>query len=109
MNDTKYTLRYTSTFYNDLEQITLYIAKVLNNTKAANDLIDKVEVAIKSRLPVAEAFEPYQSKKERLHKYYRIYVKNYIIFYVVINVEDGGKIMELRRFLYNRQNFKKLL
>ena len=34
-----------------------------------------------------------------------IYVKNYVVYYVVI--DDGGqdKIMEVRRFLYNRQNF----
>ena len=41
----------------------------------------------------------YHSAKERQYPYYRIYVKNYVIFYVVI-----GDIMEVRRILYNRRN-----
>ena len=40
-------------------------------------------------------------------KYYRIYVKNYIVYYVVIDDEGPDKIIEIRRFLYNKQNQKK--
>ena len=58
------------------------------------------------RLPNAEAFEPYHSASERRYKYYRIYVKNYIVYYVVIDDEGSDKIMEVRRFLYNKQNQK---
>ena len=35
-------------------------------------------------------------------KYYRIYVKNYIVYYVVIDDEGPDKITEVRRFLYNK-------
>ncbi len=35
--------------------------------------------------------------------YYRIYVKNFTVYYVVIPMGDR-KIMEVRRFLYNRQD-----
>lgn len=76
MADIEYELRYLPLFYEDLEQKVLYIAETLQNQKAANDLIDAVEQAIIERLPVAEAFEPYCSVKERRYKYYRIYVKN---------------------------------
>jgi len=103
MTDTKYKLRYLPLFYEDLEQKVVYIAEKLQNEKAANDLIDVVERAILERLPMAEAFEPYHSLKERRYPYYRIYVKNFVIYYVVI--DDGkDKIMEVRRFLYNKQD-----
>lgn len=56
------------------------------------------------RLPVAESFEPYHSVRKRRYAYYRIYVDNYIIFYVVIDDNPNDLIMEVRRFLYNGQN-----
>ncbi len=108
MTEKKYKLRYLPLFYQDLEQKVTYIAEQLQNVKAANDLIDAVENAILQRQPVAEAFEPYHSLKERRYPYYRIYVKNYVIWYVVIN-DGSSKIMEIRRFLYNRQDMETLL
>ena len=50
----------------------------------------------------AEAFEPYSSAKERRYPYYRIPVKNYTIFYVVI-----GDTMEIRRIIYSRRDLDK--
>lgn len=103
MAEIQYELRYLPLFYEDLEQKVVYIAEILHNEKAANDLLDAVENAIMERLPVAEAFEPYQSVKERRYNYYRIYVKNFVIYYVVIDDVGSKKIMEVRRFLYNKQ------
>ena len=100
----KYRLSYLPLFYEDLDEKVTYIAEKLNNPKAANDLLDKVESAIMERLPVAESFEPYHSVRERRYSYYRIYVDNYIIYYVVINDDPTDLIMEVRRFLYNGQN-----
>lgn len=107
MNKT-YKLRYLPLFYNDIEKVLLYITNNLGNQMAAIDLLKNVETSILKRLPIAEAFEPYNSKQERKYKYYRIYVKNYIIYYVVINEADQ-KIMEVRRFLYNKQDAFNLL
>ena len=109
MADIEYELRYLPLFYEDLEQKVLYIAETLHNEKAANDLLDAVEQAIMERLPVAEAFEPYCSIKERRYKYYRIYVKNFVVYYVVIDDVGSKKIMEVRRFLYNKQDREQLL
>lgn len=81
----------------------------MHNEKAANDLIDAVEKAIMERLPIAESFEPFRSVKERQYKYYRIYVKNFVIYYVVIDGIDSKKIMEVRRFLYNKQDREQLI
>ena len=94
MADTKYKLRYLPLFYEDLEQKAVYIAKNLHNEKAANELLDAVERAILERQPVAEAFEPYHSMKERRYPYYRIYVKNFVVWYVVIDDEGEDKIMD---------------
>ncbi len=109
MDDTNYKLRYLPLFYRDLEEKIVYIAETLQNPQAASDLLDDVERAILERLPNAESFEPYHSAKERRYKYYRIYVKNYIVYYVVIDDEGPDKIMEVRRFLYNKQNQKELV
>ena len=108
VNET-YELRYLPLFYKDLSEKVTYISENLQNPQAANNLLDAVEKAILDRLPVAESFEPYYSMKERRYPYYRIYVKNYVIYYVVIDDEGPNKIMEIRRFLYNKQNMKKLL
>ena len=81
----------------------------MHNEKAANDLLDAVENAIMERLPIAEAFEPYCSINKRRYKYYRIYVKNFVIYYVVIDDVGSKKIMEVRRFLYNKQDREQLI
>lgn len=104
MADTKYILRYLPLFYEELEEKVVYIAEKLMNPQAANDLLDMVETAILERLLSAEAFEPYHSLKKRKYPYYRIYVKNYVVYYVVIDDEGPDKIMEVRRFLHSRQN-----
>lgn len=104
MFNKKYRLRYLPLFYEDLDEKVTYIAEKLKNPKAANDLLDKVESAIMERLPLAESFEPYHSVRERRYSYYRIYVDNYIIYYVVIDDDPNDLIMEVRRFLYNGQN-----
>lgn len=101
----KYILRYLPSFYEDLEQKIMYVAETLQNPKAANDLLEAVEKAILERIPNAEAFEEYHSVRERKYTYYRIYVKNYVVYYVVIDDEGQDKIMEVRRFLYNKQDF----
>ena len=100
----KYRLSYLPLFYDDLNEKVTYIAEKLKNPKAANDLLDKVESAIMERLPMAESFEPYHSVRERRYSYYRIYVDNYIIYYVVIDDNPHDLVMEVRRFLYNGQN-----
>ena len=100
----KYRLSYLPLFYDDLNEKVTYIAEKLKNPKAANDLLHKVESAIIERLPMAESFEPYHSARERRYSYYRIYVDNYIIYYVVIDDDPKDLVMEIRRFLYNGQN-----
>ena len=100
----KYELRYLPLFHEELKERALYIAVDLGNLKAADDLVDAVDKAILDRLKTnPEGFEPIPSKREPGVMYYRIYVKNYIVYYAVIE-EDGRKIMEPRRFVHNRED-----
>ena len=104
----KYKLRYLPLFYQDADEIVSYITNTLENPKAAQNLIDEVEKAILKRSENAEAFAKFNSSKERKYPYYRIKVKNFLIFYVVIP-EGNEKIMEVRRLLYNRRDIQNII
>lgn len=80
MDGKHYKLRFLPLFEDDLSEIVDYIAIHLQNPMAADQLVDAVQEAIQERTSCAEAFEPYRSAKERQYPYYRIYVKNYVIF-----------------------------
>jgi hypothetical protein len=103
---TEYVLRYTPQYEQDLVRKLDYITYELNNPEAANALFEAADKAILDRLDCAESFEPFHSRKNRKHLYYRIYVNNFEIFYVV-REEDGIKYMELRRFLYQGEDKRK--
>lgn len=102
MDGKNYNLSILPLFEEDLNSIVDYIAFQLQNPIAAENFVNAVENAIRERLPFAEAFEPYYSAKERKYPYYRITVKNYTIFYVVI-----GDTMEVRRIIYSRRDLSK--
>ena len=104
MTDKKYTLRYLPLFNKDLTEAVNYIAITLQDPITAERLVDEIESAIEKRAEMPKAFAPYPSKKSRKYPYYRINVKNYAIFYVVI-----GNIMEVRRLLHSKRNIDELI
>ena len=104
LENRKYTLRYLPLFQEDLIECASYIANTLQNPAAAEKLINDVEAAILERLECPLAFKPYLSSKNRDLEYYRINIRNYSVFYVVID-----DIMEIRRLIYNRRDLSKLL
>ena len=67
-------------------------AGMMDCRKALDACNDDVEKAILKRQPFAEAFEPYRSMKERKYPYYRIYVKNYIIFWRLIKWQKKSSL-----------------
>ncbi|MCD8332312.1 MAG: type II toxin-antitoxin system RelE/ParE family toxin [Oscillospiraceae bacterium] len=99
MNGKHYKLRFLPLFEEDLNEIVDYIANRLKNPIAAEALVDDVQRAIQDRLFCAESFETYPSDREHQYPYYRISVRNYTIFYVVID-----DVMEVRRIIYSRRN-----
>ena len=102
MDGKHYKLSILPLFEDDLNEIVDYIGIRLQNPIAAEAFVDAVENAIHERLSCAEAFEPYHSARERRYPYYRIQVKNYTIYYVVI-----GDTMEVRRIIYSRRDINK--
>jgi plasmid stabilization system protein ParE len=102
--DKVYTLRYLPLFEQDLAEARDYIAHTLGNPVAALRLVTDTERAIEKRLDAPLSFEPYHSVKDRKHLYYRIRIRNYTVFYVVI-----GDVMEVRRFVYSKRNLAELV
>ncbi|MEE0856193.1 MAG: type II toxin-antitoxin system RelE/ParE family toxin [Ruminococcus sp.] len=100
----QYKINYLPLFYEDLASVTNYVTKKLNNPTAAQNLIDRTEEAIMTRLSNPDIFEPYHSTRSRKHPYYRIKVNNFSVFYVLID-----DVMEVRRFLYNGRDIPDLL
>ena len=99
MRSKQFEIRYLPTFKMELHEILFYIAHKLSNPMAADALLTDVYEAIQERSFCADAFEPYQSQFEHEHPYYRIYVRNYTIFYVVID-----DVMEVRTIMYSKRN-----
>lgn len=104
MDGKHYELRLLPIFEEDLNEIVDYICRELCNPIAAENLVDEVEKALYERLRCPEAFEPYHSAKMRRYPYYRLPVKNYSVFYVVID-----HVMEVRRIIYSRRDLAKEL
>lgn len=97
-------IRYSSLFHKDLGKIMDYILYKLNNKIAAECLLDIVELKLKERASSLEQYEKYTSSRKRKRTYYRIYIKNYTIFYTI--KEDT---IEFRRILYSKRNFNNLI
>ena len=102
--DKPFTLRYLPLFEQDLAAVRDYIALNLQNPTAALRLVEDTEKAIIKRLGNPLSFEPYRSARDRKQPYYRINVRNYSVFYVVI-----GDIMEVRRFVYGKRDLSDIV
>ena len=104
MEKNKYTIRYSATYINQFNSILNYLVNTLNNRIAAENFYNEVirELEVRSYNPTS--YEKYISNTKRKNTYYRIYVKNYTIFYTV-----KDNTMEVRRILYARRNFDELV
>ena len=81
-----------------------YIIYQLNNKTAANNLLDEIKRQIDIRAYEPDTYEKYYSTRKRKNTYYRIYVKNCTIFYVI-----RGNCMEIRKILYSKRNIDKFI
>ena len=104
INKQTFKLTFLPLFEEDLLEVTDYITNTLQNPSSIHRLVDDIELAIVKRLEMPLSFAPYQSSKIRNYPYYRINVRNFSIFYVVI--DDA---MEVRRLLYSKRNIDELL
>ena len=104
MANNKYSIRYTPTFIKQFNNILSYFIHKLNNKIVAENFYNEVIQEIENRSINPKNYEEYIGNKKRKNAYYRIYVKNYTIFYVVIN-----HTMEIRRILYSKKKKKKYI
>ena len=84
-------------------QICTYIEE-LHNSDASKILIDEIEKSNFKKIIKFNSILTLFVCKEREGIYYRIYVRNYIIFYVV-----NDNIMEVRRIIYSKRDFEYLV
>lgn len=99
-----YKLRYLPLAKEDLIDIVDYIQNTLQSPIAAENILTKIEEAILKRLENPEYFAIWPSSKKREYPYRRINVKNYTVWYVVVD-----DVMEIRRILYSGRDENKLL
>jgi len=104
MENKRYILRMLPMFEDDLNETIDYISEKLQNPNTALKLVNDIETAILNRLDNPLSFEAYRSSKKRTHKYYRIYIRNFTVYYVVID-----NVMEVRRLLYSARDINSLL
>ena len=97
----KYEIKFSEMFNEDLREIIRYIKYNLNNENAANKFYNEVYERILQRAENPNIYEKYHSRLNMKNDFYRIYIKNYIIFYIV-----DKNIMEFRRILNNRRNLR---
>lgn len=100
----KYDIKYSDLFYKDLNSILDYIKYELQNLVAANNLFDEVIQEVSNRAYNPDSYETYHSIRKRKSTYYRIYIKNYTIFYVI-----KDNTMEVRRMIYSKRNLKNII
>ena len=100
----EFKLSFLPLFEDDMLEAVTYISEVLNNPIAAERVVGETEKALYKRLESPLSFSPYKSIKQREDAYYRIFVGNFTVFYVV-----KGDIMEVRRFIYSRRNIENII
>ena len=99
-----YEIQYVSSFESELVEIIYYISNILKNKKAADSLLKNIEKSIKERSKNPESYEKYKSNKERDFLWYRIYVKNFVIFYTVEN-----HVMKVAHIIYRRRDMERYI
>ena len=106
MQGKNYKLKFTPKADEDLEQIYNYIYEKLFAENAAYNLMKKIEssiIRLKS-FPNSGSFVSESALKER--GYHKLIVDNYIVFYLIDEIEKQIVIM---RILYGAQNYQDLL
>ncbi|MCC3372256.1 type II toxin-antitoxin system RelE/ParE family toxin [Cohnella sp. REN36] len=100
----KYRLRYLAVAQSDLIDIVQYISEQLFAPEAANHLIDKLDKAISNLQQFPFSGHHYRSIGKLKDDYRILVVENYLVFYIVMD-----NIVEVRRVLYSKRDYEKLL
>lgn len=104
MANEKYEIKYLPTFISQFNNILYYMTHELKNRIAADNFYKEVMEKIKKRSEIPEIYGAFKIIGSKKVKYYKINVRNYVIFYVL-----RGNVMEIRRIYYNKMDFNKLI
>lgn len=99
-----YKLKYLPLAQKDLWDITRYIADNLKAPKAAMDFVDTLDNSISRLQQFPYSCKLYQLQESLEVEYRLLSVKNYLVFYVVVENE-----VEIHRIVYAKMNLKKLI
>ncbi|MBC7341617.1 MAG: type II toxin-antitoxin system RelE/ParE family toxin [Clostridia bacterium] len=102
----KYRLRYLKLAQSDLLDMVSYISGQLHAPQAATELIDKLDKAISQLEEFPFSGRPYQAKRTLEDEYRILVVENYLVFYTV---QENEGIVEIRRIIYGKRNYERLL
>lgn len=100
----KFNIKYLQSFNKELNEILYYIGHKLKNKNAAKRLSIKIEKSILEASKNPKSFEIYKTAKKSKYNWYRIYVKNFIIYYTV-----KGYSMIVVHIVYKKRNIEKIL
>ena len=103
----RFTVKYLPSFEEELNERMEYVITKSQDIDTALRIVDAVENAILERSSCADSFEPILSRKNRKYPYYRIYVKEYIVYYVVYDIDDEH-VMEIRNFRHRLEDRNKI-
>ena len=97
-------IKYLPSFNQDLDAIVEYITYMLEAPRAASNLLDELEKSINNLKFFPLAHRLYRPIKPISTEYRVLTVKNYLIFYVVL--EDT---IEIHRIIYKKRNLSQLI
>ena len=102
----EYKLSYLPVAKQDITSIVTYIAEKLDAPKAAIELLDDIEKTVEKLRDFPYMYKVYQSVGPLEHEYRVISIKNYLIFYVVL---EQAKIVEIHRVIYAKMDVSKII
>jgi len=106
MSGSSFHLKFTAIAYDDLEQIYSYISKKLLAETAADNLLEKIESSIMRLKKFPYSGSLVSDEPLRKRGYRKLIIDNYIVFYLVNEMDKQAVIM---RILYGAQNYQNIL
>lgn len=91
-------------FWKWIEWNNILCIKCIKNKKASERLLKNIEKSIKERSKNPESYARYERSNKSKFVWYRIYVKNFTIFYTV---EDN--IMKVAHIIYSRRDIERYI
>ena len=101
-----YKIKYLPIARQDIIETIQYIAEKLQAPQAAHNLMNELTANIKILEKSPYIYRVYQLPASLKYEYRAMPVKNYIIFYTVL---EKQKTVEIHRMIYNKRNMIVLL